>query len=278
MMKGLPGSGKSTYAKSLADKGYIRVNKDDLRAMLNNGKWSKNNEKFVVELRDGIIDMALEDGRNVVVDDTNFEAKHQLVISRIAKDHGAAFEEKFIDTPVEVCIERDLKRLNSVGEKVIRDMYNRHLRIIEKPKAADKDCVVFDIDGTLAHMNGRSPYDETLVKEDRVDEEIQSLNIMVDIARKALNSDLSIIIMSGRHESCKEDTEAWLFKNGIQYDQIYMRPTDDDRSDTIIKQELYEKHINGKYRVWAWFDDRDRVVKAMRDKGIKVLQVAEGDF
>ena len=55
MLRGLPASGKSTYAKELADKGWIRVNKDDLRAMLNNSNWSKGNEKRVLKLRDDII-------------------------------------------------------------------------------------------------------------------------------------------------------------------------------------------------------------------------------
>lgn len=278
MMKGLPGSGKSTIAKGLVDKGYVRVNKDDLRAMMHNSKWSKRNEESVIFVRNQIIADALIGGISVVVDDTNFEPKHQAKLSTLARDLGATFEVKEVDTPLDVCIERDLKRLNSVGERVIRQMYNKYLRVIETPKAADKDCVVFDIDGTLAHMNGRGPYEEDKVSTDSVDEEVQSINIMVDIARKALDADTKIFIMSGRHDSCREETEAWLFKNGIQYDALYMRPADDDRSDTLIKQELYEEHINGKYRVWAWFDDRNRVVTAMRDKGVKVFQVAEGDF
>ena len=46
MTKGLPASGKSTWAKQYLDDnpGTKRVNKDDLRAMLDNGKWSKRNE------------------------------------------------------------------------------------------------------------------------------------------------------------------------------------------------------------------------------------------
>lgn len=34
VLKGLPASGKSTYAKELVNKGWKRVNKDDLRAMI----------------------------------------------------------------------------------------------------------------------------------------------------------------------------------------------------------------------------------------------------
>jgi predicted kinase len=279
MMKGLPASGKSTIAKTYVDGfNMVRVNKDDLRAMLHNSKWSKANEKQVLKIRDQIIRDALANGKSVVVDDTNFAPEHEATLKEIAINHKANFQVEFVDTPLDECIKRDLNRLRSVGEKVIRRMYNQYLRVIETPKPAEKDCVVFDIDGTLAHMDGRSPYDETLVGTDSVDEEVLSLNMALAVARKAVGHDLKIFIMSGRHESCRGETEKWLNEHSIQYDALYMRPTDDDRNDSIVKGEMYEEHINGQYRVWAWFDDRDRVVLAMRNKGIKVLQVAEGDF
>jgi predicted kinase len=65
MLKGLPASGKSTYAKKLAQDGYVRVNKDDLRAMLHAGKWSKINEKQVLATRDQIVRDSLFAGKSV---------------------------------------------------------------------------------------------------------------------------------------------------------------------------------------------------------------------
>ena len=61
MTKGLPASGKSTWAKERVsiDGNTKRINKDDLRLMLDNGEWSKNNEKFVLEVRDTIASNAL---------------------------------------------------------------------------------------------------------------------------------------------------------------------------------------------------------------------------
>ena len=55
MMRGLPGSGKSTYAKSLlaeTPNAYKRINRDELRAMFDNSHWSKGNEKYVKQVRD----------------------------------------------------------------------------------------------------------------------------------------------------------------------------------------------------------------------------------
>lgn len=56
MLKGLPASGKSTWAKAEVErlnKKTVRVNKDDLRAMM--GGFDKVNERIVLELRDNLI-------------------------------------------------------------------------------------------------------------------------------------------------------------------------------------------------------------------------------
>ena len=78
MLKGLPASGKSTWAKAkMAEHpgSCKRVNKDDLRAMLDLGKWSQDNEKFVLSVSRSIVDGALGHGKHVIVDDTNLAPK-----------------------------------------------------------------------------------------------------------------------------------------------------------------------------------------------------------
>jgi hypothetical protein len=57
-----------------------------------------------------------------------------------------------------------------------------------------------------------------------------------------------------------------------------MRAAGDGRNDADVKQEMVDKHIRGRYNVLLWLDDRDRVVRRIRKLGIKVAQVAEGDF
>jgi len=85
MLKGLPGSGKSTYAKTLLEKGgWVRVNKDDLRAMMHNSKHSSKKEVMILRVRDLIVKEALERNLNVVVDDTNFHPKHEVVLGPVS--------------------------------------------------------------------------------------------------------------------------------------------------------------------------------------------------
>jgi len=83
MLKGLPASGKSTYAKELVSKNHnwVRVNKDDLRAMMNNGEFSYKLEKQIVKTERELVDIALKNGKSVVIDDTNFNLDHELFFS-----------------------------------------------------------------------------------------------------------------------------------------------------------------------------------------------------
>jgi uncharacterized HAD superfamily protein len=153
-------------------------------------------------------------------------------------------------------------------------MYNNFLKVeIELEwNSSFETCVICDIDGTLAHMDGRSPYDYTKVETDTVDRTISTLvNDLSGLGYK-------IILLSGRDGSCRDKTEAWLSENMIPYDHLYMRAAGDKRKDYVIKRELYNQHIFTKYNVLFVLDDRNQVVDMWRDNGLKCLQVAEGNF
>jgi len=271
MLKGLQASGKSTFAKELVAEGWKRVNKDDLRAMIDNSKWTRGNEKAIREAQKVLATIYLQKGYNVVVDDTNFA--YEDYWKEFAENNGAEFELKFFNTPLLECIERDANRGDkTVGAKVILETYNRYLKPSLVAKNTElRDCYIFDIDGTLAKMNGRSPYDYSKVLTDLPNRDVVNL-------AKHLYDSTYIIIVSGRDGSCSYETQKWLYDNGITYENIYMRPAGDSRSDTIIKTEIYENEIKGKYNVLGVFDDRDRVVQTWRSLGLTCFQVDYGNF
>jgi len=279
ILKGLPASGKSTYAKELIDKNpskYKRINKDDLRAMFDNGKWSKSNEKFILEIRNNLIEKSLLEGYSVIVDDTNLSSKHEKTIQQIINklDKNINIEIKFFDIDVKECIERDLKRPNSVGEKVIRQMYNQFLKPKLEQYNNDENlpkAIICDIDGTLAKMENRSPYDISKVSEDR-------LNIPIYNILNHFKKNYNIILISGRDSICRKETEEWLEKYNVPYNELFMRVEGDIRKDNIIKEELFNQYIKDKYYVEFILDDRDRVVEMWRDKGFTCLQVDYGNF
>jgi len=281
-LKGLPGSGKSTWAENFlfntaAPNTYKRVNKDLLRTMLDYNIFNGKSEKFIIKTRDELILLALNNGFNVIVDDTNLNPVHEQHIRLLVKDFkDLKFTIKFFDTNIDECIANDLKRLHSVGSKVIKDMYNKWLRpvpVVVEYKNELPDCIIVDIDGTVALRSPtRSPFDWA-----RVGEDLSNTNIINLINNYRSGNLIPLIFVSGRDIVCKDTTERWLscfFKNY----KLFMRPENDYRKDTIIKREIYEKEILNKYNVLFVLDDRDCVVEQWRDMGLTCLQVAEGDF
>ncbi|NUN64735.1 AAA family ATPase [Pseudanabaena biceps] len=273
---GLPASGKSTWAKNKIDKSpnsIKRVNKDDLRLMLDNSYFSKGNERFLLDIQDVIIKAALEDGKHVIVDNTHLSPKHEARIRQLIKGLAVLEIVDFRHVPLETCIERDLKRLNSVGEKVIRDMYNQFVAPPRSPKPIYNpelpDVIICDLDGTLALIGDRSPYDAAKCEIDQVNEPVRSI---------LETSGKKVIFLSGRDDQFKPQTLAWLSKHNISFEELHMRKSGDVRKDSIVKKEMYEQFILDKWNVSFVLDDRDQVVRVWRDLGLTCLQVDYGDF
>lgn len=278
--KGLPASGKSTWAKEEVRKSKgntKRVNKDDLRDMIDAGGWSKANEKQILQVRDNIIRHYLSSGLSVIVDDTNLHPKHERTLESIADEFGASFEVKsFLDVPLAECIKRDLGRDKSVGERIIRGMYRDFLvPEIEpyEPPANKPKAILCDIDGTLAHGIHvvRKPYEWDKVGLDTLDETVRDVLVK-------FSADHHIILMSGRDSICRQETIKWLIKHDVPYDELWMRRQDDSREDSLIKRELFDEFVKDNFSVRFVLDDRNRVVDMWRSMGLKVFQVAEGDF
>jgi len=291
ILRGIQGSGKSTYAKKLVDKGgWIRVNKDDLRAMLFNSKFNGKKEKAILTIRDRIITNGLRYGYNVVVDDTNLNPTHIDRIGEVVEnqqyiDNDGAEEDKKVTYDIEIkdfevtldeAIKNDLKREKSVGETVIRDTWNKWIRptltLDLTPKDELESAAIWDLDGTLALLNGRDPYDASEAEYDLPNYPV------IDALHRYQEDGGKVIITSGRSDEYEKQTFAWLEKNNIKPDVIIMRKQGDTRKDYDVKKEMFMDHIYGKFNVEFVFDDRQRVVDGWRDLGLTVFQVADGNF
>ena len=271
-LSGLPGCGKSTWAKQYQKEnpGTKRVNKDELRSMIDDSVWSKSNEKTVLSVQKAIVSDCLYRGHDVIIDNTHLDKKHEEEYRKLCLDNGYLFEYKFFDVDVEECIRRDKKRENPVGAKVILDMYNRYLR--PEPVKVEFDetlpsCIICDIDGTLAEKGDRSPYDYSKVHLDTV------IDTVADMVDENFRRGITVFILSGRKDSCREQTEMWLRRNYVSYNGLYMRKAGDKREDSIIKKEIYEEHIKGKYNVKYVIDDRLRVLRMWHDIGLFTFNV-----
>lgn len=292
LTRGVPASGKTTFAKrwvAEAPENRARVNRDDLRAMMfdTDGKLTFAQEKAVSAAQQAAVKRLIH-AHDVIVDDTNLTAKF------VKMWYGLVPDIEFIDFPIDYheAVRRDFLRGQSggrsVGEEVIKSFFDRFVKgdnslppvPVNESKLVDPApyrpgpirAVSFDLDGTLAHMNGRSPFDPTLYHTDIVDEHV----------REALwnyqDMGYEVIILTARDDTHRQAVDDWLYANGIQPDLVLMRKGGDTRNDAIVKSEIVDEHISDVYDIRMHYDDRNRVVDALRDKGIKVAQVNPGDF
>lgn len=174
-----------------------------------------------------------------------------------------------------------------------------------------KDLILVDLDGTLADCEHRRHFvtpqqcttclgtgtvDLTLLTEScrncsgkgtvgKIDwtafykacVDDKPLQTTIDLITKFAGNEYDILIVSGRSDEVREETEAWLLKHFPVFDGLLMRPEGDFTPDHELKRQWLNTRIP-KDRVFCVFDDRDQVVKMWRAEGLTCYQVADGDF
>jgi len=289
---GIPASGKSTWATEFIHQNpnWVRINRDSFRLMLRNEQICEPKiEDMISKLVISAIHASFLKKLNVIVDATNVKVKY---IEQFIEEfkYCADIEYQVFDISLEKAIERDNNRDAKVGEDVINKMYedykifidsfhfqpvkkiNNRPHIIPNFESNLPDAVIFDIDGTLALMGNRGPYDMDKVFGDK-------LNPLVgEILHFHFTRGRQIIIVSGRDEISRNDTKDWFEYNGLYHHHLFMRKPDDFRKDAIIKKEIYDTHIKNKFNVLAVFDDRLQVLDMWYKEGIFTFNVNQGNF
>lgn len=301
VLTGLPGSGKSTVAKQLPG---LRVNLDDLRVMMgwtSPASWSKDKEAVAIETMMSMIEAAVEGGNDVVVDNTHLTARLPGIMRRRVGGRASFQVLSLLDTPIEECIRRDSERDKPVGESAIRKMAKTSSRWklteeflniwpeIEKlgPRIVGlPECIIVDLDGTAAIHTTRGPYDAERCDEDAVDDTVSDI---VHGYAYSMSSggyvDHRVVFLSGREgtDEIRKKTLFWLDREfgvaglGDNW-ELHMRSEGDKRPDFVVKYELFNEYIRGKYNPFYALDDRDQVVRLWREVGLKCLQVSYGNF
>lgn len=287
MLKGLPGCGKSTKAFEMlaaATRPMKRINNDDLRSMIDGGKWSKTNEASIRLIREKMLDEFLGRNYDVIVDNLNLRPEDEERYRQVAATHRAQFE--IIDmtgVPLHTCIARDRMRAHPVGEKVIWRWYRDFIEPDERKRWNEPvvlpRAIISDIDNTLASGIGvhRNPFEWDKVGWDEVILPVQT----VIKNWKAANPDGTVIFLSGRDGVALSDTIRWIReKASFNEFQIYMRAAGDSRPDHIIKRELFEQHVEPFYHVEFVLDDRPSVIRnCWEPLGLFCMNVGKGiDF
>lgn len=132
LTQGIQGSGKTTWAKAWVAEDpehRIRINNDDITSMWGQPFGTPGLYERLKNTRVYMICRAISEGLDIVIDNMNLSNSSLKEIQLLTEDNDYIIEYKdFTKVPLEVCIERDSKRENPIGEKIIRDTYNKYIK------------------------------------------------------------------------------------------------------------------------------------------------------
>jgi predicted kinase len=302
VLKGLPGSGKSTRARELMeDTRVMRVNRDDIRSMLFR-QWKGKKEQVVTEIEEAAIVSAVHCGYDIIIDDTNLSPRTCSRWQSLAMEHGVAIMEESFDTSIETCILRDNLRTGKahVGRAIIENMALQYNLIPPIPK--DQKVVIFDIDGTLVDSDERAEWlnaCKTCKIRERdhdnshvfvpgaknhsmyfkgIDKDKPNIAV-IQWAQRCFYGGYYVIIVSGRPADIAGDpTVEQLRRLGVQYEHIFMRPGGNFTDDTLVKQDILDKIVKWipKEQILFTVDDRPRIIRMWKANGLTCYDVGKG--
>ena len=136
--QGIQGSGKSTWARKWAQEDpshRVRWNNDDMRLLMGQ-YWVPSREPLLSKIRALFMNTVMDYGFDIVIDDMNLNPHTTEYYEVLVQAYNATHEDKYVieyrlfNTPLDVCIERDAKRKNPIGAKVLTDTYTKYEKLI----------------------------------------------------------------------------------------------------------------------------------------------------
>ncbi|CED83497.1 Polynucleotide kinase 3' phosphatase [Phaffia rhodozyma] len=164
ILVGVVGSGKSTVANELeTEHGYVRCNQDEMQG-----------NRHLVEQK---VYQALQNGKNVVVDRTNFDSSQRSKFLNISSNFPHVKKwALFLDIPKDVCRTRLLTRTNhptleperaimvlnrfskDLRPPTVNEGFHRVYRLTKSPEAGTLDQVLFSVEQNGLVGNGIAPF------------------------------------------------------------------------------------------------------------------------
>lgn len=141
-------------------------------------------------------------------------------------------------------------------------------------------CYIFDLDGTLADDSHRWHHVTTSGDWDAyyaqcpADKPIMHI---VEVAKALKSAGFSIVIVTGRSETVRQETEAWLVQHGILYTELIMRKKIDRRRNSELKLAVLDDLRLRGYWPMMVFEDLPAAVQAWRAAGLPCAQVADSE-
>jgi phosphoglycolate phosphatase-like HAD superfamily hydrolase len=137
-----------------------------------------------------------------------------------------------------------------------------------------KKAIVIDVNGTLSDVSRVIHFIQGAEKDwesffDAMNDSRVPVNPMVKEMAKRFRNGHAVVLVSGAPERYQDQTVAWLNRNGIPFDAIFMRPDWDKRRGWQFKKTLFEKRLKNLYDIRLVLDDKEDACRTWREAGLQ---------
>ncbi len=152
------------------------------------------------------------------------------------------------------------------------------------------DAICIDLDGTIANLEHRlhhirkkpkdyDAFNAAMSEDTPILDTLWLIDLLITGWYE--QGDFVFFICTCRSEDYRDVTKNWLYKHAsrliVATHEMLMRPSKDEREDTIIKDEMRQIIEGWGFNIRFVLEDRQSVCQMWREKGITCLQVNKWD-
>lgn len=293
VLRGLPGSGKSTAAlelQKLYPEEVLRINNDDIsRLMLGASYLSKTTDahSLLSNLRRTMLIEGLQrpSVRLIIIDNTNLVPETVSEVEALAVAFGAEFivEDEFLKVSVEECIKRDAQRAEPVGKDVILRMHKKAKTLTPwtsfRPALKSKSnkklpvCFIIDLDPILRWLRDASLSDWMRIYKEKLPSPV------IELAKAVKSSGAEVVGVTSLSEKHFAEASVWANVHVFPGIKLFMKEYDNDGRSAMSKYIAYEKHIKPHYNVAGVIGEKSELVHVWKNIALlPTFEVSFGDF
>jgi hypothetical protein len=137
-----------------------------------------------------------------------------------------------------------------------------------------RNAVVVDINGTLSDVSRVVHMISGAEKDwegffDAMNSNRVPVNKMVKEFIDLVRPRYAVVLVSGAPDRYRAQTEQWLLRHRVHFDDIHFRPEWDKRRGWQYKKTLYEKKLKNIYNVKLVLDDKEDACRTWTEHGLQ---------